>query len=72
MLKTTKVSSFIVMTLFAAYVSGSALPESSLRDDYDGEGACSEIGLVGSPVGTCPETQVGTTVVYLSDSQYCQ
>ena len=68
MLKTTKVSSFIVMTLFAAYVSGSALPEYK----YDGEGACAEIGLVGSPVGTCPETQVGTTVVYLSDSKYCQ
>ena len=56
------------MTLFAAYVSGSALPGYK----YDGEGACAEIGLVGSPVGTCPETQVGTTVVYLSDSQYCQ
>ena len=68
MLQSTMVSSFIVMILLAAYVSGSALPVYK----YEGEGACAEIGLVGTPVGTCPATQVGTTVVYLSDSKYCQ
>ena len=69
MLKNT---SFILVVLLAAYVSGSALPESSLRDDYDGEGACSELGIVDStPVGTCPTVQ-GAYPVYLSDSKYCQ